>query len=151
MAKAKDSKKSNSSKVGTPTSKASRSATKGMAKANARTKDPDAKVSGGKGAGDEKTKNVKNRGGAGTRSAAGGRRTNEGGNQSTTAGRSGTNRAGRGNDAESTRTRGDKGQYEGSNVSTGSQTPEGVTTPLPQSMDNTTIAGNSPDFNREAE
>ncbi len=151
MATEKASNKSSSSKVGTPTSKASRSATKGMAKANARTKDPDVKVSGGKTTGDEKTKTVKTRGGAGTRSAAGGRRTNEGSNQSTTAGRSGTSRAGRGNDAESTRTRGDKGQYEGSNVSTGSQTPEDVTTPLPQAMDNTTTTGSSPDFNREAE
>ena len=147
MATEKDPNKSSSSKVGGPTSKAPRSATKGMAKANARTKDADVKTGGG----NEKIKSVKTRGGAGTRSAAGGRRTNEGGNQSTTAGRSGTSRVGRGNDAESTRTRGDKGQYEGSNVSTGSQTPEAVTTPLPQAMDNTTTAGSSPDFNREAE
>jgi hypothetical protein len=151
MATEKDSNKSSSSKVGSPTSKAPRSATKGMAKANARTKDPDVKTGGGNTSANDKSKSVKTRGGAGTRSAAGGRRTNEGGNQSTTSGRSGTSRAGRGNDAESTRTRGDKGQYEGSNVSTGSQTPEAVTTPLPQSMDNTTTAGSSPDFNREAE
>jgi hypothetical protein len=62
----------------------------------------------------------------------GGRRENSGGNRASTSGRSGTARLGRSNDAESSRSENTDGleQYEGSNLSTGSQTPEGVTSPM---------------------
>jgi hypothetical protein len=62
----------------------------------------------------------------------GGRRDNSGGNRASTTGRSGTSRLGRGNDAESTRSGNSDGlnQYEGSDISTGSQTPEGATSTM---------------------
>jgi hypothetical protein len=59
-----------------------------------------------------------------------GSRTNQKANSGST-GRSGSARGGRGNTAESTRrtNTGDIGQYQGTDISTGSQTPETITTP----------------------